>query len=131
MDKVTTSDRLKQIMRERGLKQSDILRMIKPIAKRFGDDVGIGSNALSQYVQGKVLPRQDKLTLLGLALNVSEAWLMGYDVPKERTLPPMNREVSDSDLRLLDAYHANPSAQVFINRMLGLPEPDPEGGDAT
>lgn len=127
MDKVTTSDRLKQIMRERGLKQADILRMIKPIAKRFGDDVGIGSNALSQYVQGKVLPRQDKLTLLGLALNVSEAWLMGYDVPRERTQPPMQRELTEADLRLLDAYHANPSAQVFVNRILGLP--DPEGGE--
>lgn len=124
MDKVTTSDRLKQIMKERGLKQADILRMVKPIAKRFGDDVGIGSNALSQYVQGKVLPRQDKLTLLGLALNVSEAWLMGYDVPKERTQPPMKREVTESDLRLLDAYHANPTAQVFVNRILGLPDPE-------
>jgi hypothetical protein len=39
---------------------------------------------LSQYVSGKAVPRQDKLTVLGLGLGVSEAWLMGYDVPMER-----------------------------------------------
>ena len=32
----------------------------------------------------KTEPGQHKLTILGLALNVSEAWLMGYDVPMER-----------------------------------------------
>lgn len=82
-NKTTTAERLKQLMRERGLKQADILRLVAPVASRYGDH--IGSNALSQYVQGKVEPRQDKLFLLGQALNVSEAWLMGYDVPRERT----------------------------------------------
>lgn len=41
-------------------------------------------NDLSQYVSGKVEPRQDKLTILGLALNVNEVWLMGYNVPPDR-----------------------------------------------
>lgn len=42
---------------------------------------------MSQYVSGRTEPGQDKLTILGLALNVSEAWLMGYDVPMERKTP--------------------------------------------
>ena len=33
---------------------------------------------------GKVEPTQEKLVVLGLALNVNEAWLMGFDVPMER-----------------------------------------------
>lgn len=81
-DRTTTAERLKQIMQERGLKQADILRLVEPIARRYGDH--LGSNALSQYVTGKVEPRQDKLFILGQALNVSEAWLMGFDVPRER-----------------------------------------------
>ena len=40
---------------------------------------------ISQYVSGKVEPNQDKLYVLAKALNVSEAWLMGYDVPMERS----------------------------------------------
>lgn len=80
--KVTTSDRLRYLMETRNLRQADILDMIQPYCQKYG--VKIPRNALSQYVTGKVLPKQDKLTILGLALNVSEVWLMGYDVPMDR-----------------------------------------------
>lgn len=83
--KVTTSDRLKYLMETRNLRQADILEKIQPYCKKYG--VKIPRNALSQYVTGKVLPKQDKLTILGLALGVSEVWLMGYDVPMERETP--------------------------------------------
>lgn len=82
MTKTTTSERLKQIMSEQGLRQADILEKAKPYCEKFG--LKLGRNDISQYVSGKVLPKQDKLTLLGYTLNVSEAWLMGYDVPRER-----------------------------------------------
>lgn len=75
----TTSDRLKQIMKEKNLKQIDILRLAEPYLKKYG--IKLGSNALSNYVTGKVKPKQDKLTVLALALNVSESWLLGADVP--------------------------------------------------
>ena len=83
--KVTTSDRLKYLMETRSLRQADILERIQPYCQKYG--VKIPRNALSQYVTGKVLPKQDKLTILGLALGVSEVWLMGYDVPMEREVP--------------------------------------------
>lgn len=82
MKKQTTSNRLKQIMSERNLRQVDILEMCKPYCKKY--DIKLGRNDLSQYVTGKVEPGQKKLTVLGMALNVSEAWLMGFDVPMER-----------------------------------------------
>ncbi len=78
-----TSDRLKQIMAERNLKQIDIVNLVAPYCKRYR--VKLGRNDMSQYVSGKVEPRQNKLYILSEALNVSEAWLMGYDVPMERT----------------------------------------------
>lgn len=86
MKKVTTSDRLREIMNNRGLRQVDILDMVKPYCEQYG--VRLGKNDLSQYVNGKVEPRQEKLTVLGLALGVSEAWLMGYDVPESRESKP-------------------------------------------
>lgn len=82
MKKVTTSERLKYIMSKNDLKQIDILKLAEPYCKKY--DVKLNKNDLSQYVSGKVEPGQHKLTILGLALNVSEAWLMGYDVPMER-----------------------------------------------
>lgn len=76
---VTTADRLKQIMKERGLKQVEILEACKPYCEKYG--VKLAKNDLSQYISGKVTPGQDKLTILGLALGVNEVWLMGYNVP--------------------------------------------------
>lgn len=84
MKTASTADRLKQIMRERNLRQVDILAKCQPYAERL--NVKFGRNDLSQYVSGKVQPSQTKLTVLGLALGVNEVWLMGYDVPIERTV---------------------------------------------
>lgn len=82
MKELTTADRLKQIMSKRGLKQVDILEACKPYCERYG--VQLKKNDLSQYVSGKVEPKQDKLSILGMALNVNEVWLMGYNVPAGR-----------------------------------------------
>lgn len=82
MKELTTADRLKQIMSERGLKQVDILEACKPYCETYG--VQLKKNDLSQYVSGKVEPKQDKLSILGMALNVNEVWLMGYNVPAGR-----------------------------------------------
>ncbi|MCK3975099.1 helix-turn-helix domain-containing protein [Streptococcus suis] len=79
MMKTTTSQRLKQILSERNLRQVDILNRSLPFQKELG--VKMGKSALSQYVSGKSSPDQDKLVLLSKTLGVSEAWLMGYDVP--------------------------------------------------
>lgn len=82
MKSENTSIRLNQIMKERNLRQVDILERCKPFCEKY--EIKLGRNDLSQYVNGKVEPGQEKLTILGLALNVSEAWLMGFDVPMER-----------------------------------------------
>ena len=70
-------------MNERGLKQVDILEACKPYCEKYG--VKLAKNDLSQYISGKVQPGQDKLSILGLALNVNEVWLMGYNVPVSYT----------------------------------------------
>lgn len=96
MPKYTTSERLKQIMNLRNLKQIDIVRLAEPYCKIY--KVKMGRNAVSQYVSGKVLPRQNALFILGQALNVSEAWLMGFDVPMERITDEAETNLLNDDL---------------------------------
>lgn len=45
---------------------------------------GIDKGSISHYRSGHYLPKQNNIYLLARALDVSEAWLMGYDVPMER-----------------------------------------------
>ncbi len=82
MKKENTSTRLKQIMSDKNLRQVDILAKTMPYCKKYG--VKMNKSDLSQYCSGKTEPNQNKLFVLSLALNVSEAWLMGFDVPMER-----------------------------------------------
>lgn len=72
-----TSERLKQYMSKYHLKQVDIIAKAKPYCEE--NDVKMNKSDISQYVSGKTEPNQDKLFVLARALNVSEAWLMGYD----------------------------------------------------
>lgn len=83
MEKITTAERLNFIMKERQLRQVDILKLSYPFCQKY--DVKLNKSDLSQYVSGKVEPSQEKLVILGMALNVTESWLMGFDVPMERT----------------------------------------------
>ena len=84
MKKETTSIRLKSLMDSRGLKQVDILKLTEPLCKQYG--IKMNRSDISQYVSGKVEPSQEKLVILGMALDVNEAWLMGFDVPKTRSI---------------------------------------------
>lgn len=82
MEKFCTADRLKYLMKTRNLRQIDILNMSLPFCTKY--DVKMNKSDISQYVSGKVEPSQEKLVILGMALNVAESWLMGFDVPMER-----------------------------------------------
>ena len=70
----TTAVRLKEAMRLKGKKQVDLIK-----------ETGIERSAISRYVAGQYEPKQAAINKLARALNVSEMWLWGYDVPMERT----------------------------------------------
>lgn len=80
--KSSFNKRLKQALTNSGMKQVDVINKTKQYYEETG--VKVSKTDLSQYVNGKTEPGQKKLYVLAKALNVSEAWLLGYDVPKER-----------------------------------------------
>lgn len=64
-----SSNRLKELMMLKGLKQNDIVKL-----------TGIPKSTISLYLSGKREPKQDRLMLLSETFHVNPAWLMGFDV---------------------------------------------------
>lgn len=69
----TFSDRLRQLLNESGKRQSEVC-----------DATGIGKGLFSHYLTGDYKAKSSRLHALAKYFNVSEAWLMGFDVPRER-----------------------------------------------
>lgn len=75
----TFAQRLREGLNLRGMKQIEL-------ATRSG----ISKYSISHYLKGDWEGKQDAVYELARALNVSEAWLMGYDVPAERSAPKVS-----------------------------------------
>lgn len=71
----TIAQRIKKALSLRDMKQSELVAMTK-----------ISKSSISTYVSGTYEPKQRNIYKIAKALNVNEAWLMGYDVPMEREL---------------------------------------------
>ena len=46
----------------------------------FAEKIGVPKSSMSMYLSGKRKMRQDRIAIVAKVFNVSEAWLMGYDV---------------------------------------------------
>jgi transcriptional regulator with XRE-family HTH domain len=72
----------------------------------------IPKSAISQYISGAFEPKQDRVYLIAQALNVSEAWLMGFDVPMERERnSPEEPQLSEGEMMLLELFRRVPEEQ--------------------
>jgi transcriptional regulator with XRE-family HTH domain len=70
----TVSQRLRIAVEKSGKTQAEIVR-----------ETGINKASLSRYLKGAYAPKSTALYKLALALDVSDMWLEGYDVPMERS----------------------------------------------
>ena len=80
----TSTERINQIMKEKRLRQIDVLNLAKPFQEKF--NIKFSKSHLSQYVNGKSNPDNEKIFLLSKVFGVTEAWLLGYDVPRYERL---------------------------------------------
>ena len=105
----TTARRIRDIMDEMGYTQKDILDLCEPFEKKYG--ITVSKSNLSQYLSGRSVPNQWKLTVLASALNVDEGWLMGLDVPKGGV---QTMEISSARSALLKLCNEAPEEQVSM-----------------
>lgn len=78
-------DRLNKAMALRGMKAIDL-----------SEKTGISKARISQYVNGIYTPKSKSTYIIAQALNVSETWLMGIDVPMESMRTENANATSDS-----------------------------------
>ena len=71
----TTAERLQTAMRDAGMQPADLAKA-----------ADINKSSVSRYLSGEHVPKQTAINKLAIALGVSEMWLWGYDVPKERSI---------------------------------------------
>lgn len=90
-------NRLKSVMAEHKITQTEL-------AKR----TGIRQSSISDWLNNRYEPKQDKVYLLANALNVSPAWLLGYDEPD---IPKPK-----------DGYYTDPEAAEFAEYLRTRPE---------
>lgn len=79
--KASISSRIRKAMDIRNMKAVDIC-----------EKTGIPKSSISMYLSGKVEPKSDRLYLIAKCLDVAESWLLGYDVPMERTQAQKNND---------------------------------------
>lgn len=103
MSKKNLHDRLQEAMEKRGCRAVDLVYQ-----------TGIPKGTLSYYLSGKTKPKADRLYILAQVLNVSEAWLLGYDVPMERTA---DQKKNDQLAKLIVRLRTD---ENFYNTVKGL-----------
>jgi len=106
-NKVDCHIRIKEAMELRNLNQSDIV-----------ERTNIKKSALSQYISGKITPRQNAIDELSKVLNVSEPWLMGYDVPMKRTVLKKETQKSKTDDAVLTPEQEAELQYIIEHNML-------------
>ena len=121
-------DRLKEALDIRNMKAVDLCEKTK-----------IPKGAVSYYLAGKSTPKADRLYLICKALDVSEAWMLGYDVEMAKTQAQKNNDIiadivvkmkTDIDfLKLVDALHTNPEFRSAVESMHSFAEKSKDTSD--
>lgn len=119
--KSNCAERIATALTLRNMKQAELCEKTK-----------IPKSAISQYISGAFEPKQDRIYLIANALNVSEAWLMGYDVPMEKqdrqkNSPSKDATLTDGERMWLDLYRripeeSRPMLQQLFDSFSQLPE---------
>lgn len=116
-------DRLRYAMELNDIKAVDLCKK-----------VDIPKVSMSYYMSGRSEPKSDRVYLLAKALDVSEAWLLGYDVAMERssdqkdadeTVSLFNRIEKDREFKklMLRINRLNPAALEAVKSVLAaIPE---------
>ena len=95
----TCGQRIAEALRIRAMKQAELCKYAK-----------VPKSSLSLYLSGAYEPKQNRIYDMAKVLDVSEAWLMGYDVPMERQSksPPEEPNLTEGEKMVLDLFRKIP-----------------------
>ena len=98
----TCATRIAKAMAHRGIRQADLANI-----------TNIPKSSLSLYLKDAYEPKQDRIFILAKALRVSEAWLMGYDVPMEKSdeKSPSEVQLTEGEMMLIELFRQIPEQQ--------------------
>ena len=103
----STPVRLREAMNAIGKKQVDLVR-----------ETGIDKGSISNYLSGRYEPKQEAIYKLALALDVSEMWLWGYDVPPER--PTDDNKPEEKEKPTVKDDGLSPKRKAFIDKVMQM-----------
>ena len=108
------SKRIAEALKIKGMKQYELCKL-----------ANVPKSSLSLYLSGAYEPKQDRVYDMAKALNVNEAWLMGYDVPMERQVKkvsPSESNLSEGEQMWLELYHrlSPETRELMIHTMEGF-----------
>ena len=106
-------NRIAKALTIRGMRQADLCKLAK-----------IPKSSLSLYLSGAYEPKQDRIHDISKVLGVSEAWLMGYDVPIERQKekkPPEEPKLTEGEKKLVELFRLVPEdKQQLVLQMIEI-----------
>lgn len=102
--------RIAKALAVRNIRQADLAEM-----------TNIPKSSLSLYLKGAYEPKDDRIYIIAKALRVSEAWLMGYDVPMEKTEEnnPSELQLTGIDKELWEVLKMIPEEQKRLFLEMG------------
>ena len=81
MENYERQNRIKEALQLRGMKQVELC-----------EKAGVNKGALANWISQRWQPKQEGLMKMAKALDVSEMWLAGYDVPMERPVAQIKND---------------------------------------
>lgn len=109
MTKSKCGERIKTALSLRKLTQANLCEL-----------TGIPKSAMSQYINNKFEPKQDRVWKMSKVLDVSEAWLMGFDVPMDSSVQAYDENddvlpLDDDAKEILDVLRTRPEMKILFS----------------
>lgn len=102
-------NRLKSIMKERKITQTELAK-----------HTGIRQSSISDWLNDRYEPKQDKVYIIAKALNVSPAWLLGYDENIPTNEPSTNYYLDAETAEYAEMLRTRPEMRLLFSASRGI-----------
>ena len=108
-------NRLKSIMKERKITQTEL-----------ANRTGIRQSSISDWLNDRYEPKQDKVYIIAKALNVSPAWLLGYDENIPTNEQSSNYYLDAETAEYAEMLRTRPEMRMLFSASRGISKEDME-----